>query len=84
MEALPAGCQLDVMLLFEVVADPVMEVMFPVNTIRNMALLQVTAGRQPRRLVAVIHDAYTRVRMRQAAAAAARGSAAAAWLTCGG
>jgi hypothetical protein len=41
MEALPDACQLDVLLVYEVVLDPVMEVMFPVNTIRNMALLQV-------------------------------------------
>ena len=41
MEALEKGCQLDVLLLYEVVLDDVMEVMFPVNTLRNLALLQV-------------------------------------------
>ncbi|KAI8471024.1 MAG: glycosyl-transferase for dystroglycan-domain-containing protein [Monoraphidium minutum] len=40
MDALEAGCQLDVLLLYEVVLDDVMEVMFPVNALRNFALLQ--------------------------------------------
>eukprot|EP00879_Flechtneria_rotunda_P010851 GHRR01011340.1.p1 GENE.GHRR01011340.1~~GHRR01011340.1.p1 ORF type:complete len:323 (+),score=75.49 GHRR01011340.1:846-1814(+) len=34
------NCQLDILLLFETVADDVMKVMFPINTMRNYALLQ--------------------------------------------
>jgi len=41
MEELDDVCQLDILLLYEVVLDPVMEVMFPINSIRNMALVQV-------------------------------------------
>lgn len=44
MEELPDGCQLDVLLLYEVVLDEVMEVMLPINTLRNLALLQVGGG----------------------------------------
>jgi hypothetical protein len=39
MEALD-NCQLDIMLLYEVVYDEVMKVMFPINSMRNYALLQ--------------------------------------------
>jgi hypothetical protein len=39
MEALD-NCQLDIMLLYEVVLDDVMKVMFPINSMRNYALLQ--------------------------------------------
>jgi hypothetical protein len=45
MEALPTGCQLDLLLLYEVVQDDVMSMMFPVNSLRNMALLQARGGR---------------------------------------
>lgn len=41
MEGLALGCQLDILLVYEVVLDDVMEVMFPVNALRNLALLQV-------------------------------------------
>lgn len=34
------NCQLDIMLLYETVLDDVMTVMFPINTLRNYALLQ--------------------------------------------
>lgn len=34
------NCQLDILLLYETVVDEVMKVMFPVNTMRNYALLQ--------------------------------------------
>lgn len=34
------NCQLDIMLLYETVLDDVMKVMFPINTLRNYALLQ--------------------------------------------
>ena len=39
MEALD-NCQLDILLLYEVVLDEVMKVMFPINSMRNYALLQ--------------------------------------------
>jgi len=39
MEAMD-NCQLDILLLYEVVADDVMTVMFPINSMRNYALLQ--------------------------------------------
>jgi hypothetical protein len=35
------GCQLDVMLLYEVVSEEVMTVLLPINVMRNYALLQV-------------------------------------------
>jgi hypothetical protein len=35
------GCQLDVSLLYEVVADDVMTMLLPINVMRNYALLQV-------------------------------------------
>jgi hypothetical protein len=38
------GCQLDVSLLYEVVADDVMTLLLPINTMRNYALLQVGGG----------------------------------------
>ncbi|WIA29620.1 hypothetical protein OEZ86_012107 [Tetradesmus obliquus] len=34
------NCQLDILLLYETVLDEVMRVMFPINTMRNYALLQ--------------------------------------------
>jgi hypothetical protein len=34
------NCQLDILLLYEVVEDEVMQVMFPINSMRNYALLQ--------------------------------------------
>ena len=34
------ACQLDVMVLYETVVDEVMQHMFPINTLRNYALLQ--------------------------------------------
>jgi glycosyltransferase-like protein LARGE len=34
------ACQLDVMVLYETVGDDLMKVMFPINTLRNYALLQ--------------------------------------------
>lgn len=34
------NCQLDILLLYEVVQDDVMKVMFPINSMRNYALLQ--------------------------------------------
>lgn len=34
------NCQLDIMLLYETTLDDVMSVMFPINTLRNYALLQ--------------------------------------------
>lgn len=39
MESLD-NCQLDILLLYEVVLDEVMKVMFPINSMRNYALLQ--------------------------------------------
>jgi glycosyltransferase-like protein LARGE len=42
-------CQLDIMLLYETVVDEVMKVMFPINTMRNYALLQAKT-----RLVAMV------------------------------
>ena len=44
-----AFCQLDIMLLYETVVDEVMKVMFPINTMRNYALLQAKT-----RLVAMV------------------------------
>jgi hypothetical protein len=38
------GCQLDVSLLYEVVADDVMTMLLPINVMRNYALLQVGWG----------------------------------------
>jgi glycosyltransferase-like protein LARGE len=35
-----SACQLDVMVLYETVVDEVMQHMFPVNTLRNYALIQ--------------------------------------------
>ena len=35
------GCQLDLVLVYEVVADDLMRELLPINTIRNFALLQV-------------------------------------------
>lgn len=35
------GCQLDVALLYEVVADDVMTLLLPINVMRNYALVQV-------------------------------------------
>ena len=43
------NCQLDIMVLYETVADEVMMVMFPINTMRNYALLQART-----RLVAMV------------------------------
>eukprot|EP00878_Enallax_costatus_P001272 GHUV01001416.1.p1 GENE.GHUV01001416.1~~GHUV01001416.1.p1 ORF type:complete len:485 (+),score=84.31 GHUV01001416.1:159-1613(+) len=34
------NCQIDILLLYETVLDDVMKVMFPINTLRNYALLQ--------------------------------------------
>jgi hypothetical protein len=45
MEALD-NCQLDIMLLYEVVYDEVMKVMFPINSMRNYALLQWLLDKQ--------------------------------------
>lgn len=38
------GCQLDVSLLYEVVAEDVMTLLLPINVMRNYALLQVRPG----------------------------------------
>jgi len=38
------GCQLDIALLYEVVADDVMTLLLPINVMRNYALLQVRFG----------------------------------------
>ncbi len=38
------GCQLDVSLVYEVVADDIMTLLLPINVMRNYALLQVGGG----------------------------------------
>jgi hypothetical protein len=38
------GCQLDLSLLYEVVADDVMAMLLPINVMRNYALVQVGGG----------------------------------------
>ncbi len=48
MEA-EGACQLDLMLLYETVAEDVMNVLLPVNTMRNYALVQART-----RLVAMV------------------------------
>lgn len=43
------GCQLDMILLYETVAEPMMQVLLPINTLRNYALIQART-----RLVAMV------------------------------
>lgn len=38
---LEAFCQLDMMLLYETVEESIMQVLLPINTMRNYALIQV-------------------------------------------